>query len=80
MLQTGQKLPAIDSIQNNPKPNADGLTDIYFSAEAQRIWGKLGSNHLRQKLFCYSADVWIAQTMAWPNLAPRRRNAGRIDK
>jgi len=35
MLQTGQKLPAIDSIQNNPKPNADGSTDIYFSAEAK---------------------------------------------
>ncbi|MBT7801179.1 MAG: DUF1254 domain-containing protein [Tateyamaria sp.] len=36
MLQTGQKLPAIDSIQNNPEPNADGSMDIYFSAEAPK--------------------------------------------
>lgn len=34
MLQTDQPLPAIDSIQNDPKENADGSIDIYFGPEA----------------------------------------------
>ncbi|AXI48986.1 hypothetical protein C1J03_18975 [Sulfitobacter sp. SK012] len=34
MLQTDQVLPAIDSIQNDPKENSDGSVDIYFGPEA----------------------------------------------
>ncbi|MEO0822352.1 MAG: DUF1254 domain-containing protein [Pseudomonadota bacterium] len=34
MLQTDQRLPSIDSIQNDPALNDDGSIDIYFAPEA----------------------------------------------
>lgn len=38
MLQTDQPQPSIDSIQNDPKINDDGFSEVYFAPAATEGW------------------------------------------